>query len=312
MKLYIKANNLKILKNLDDLLPSSLSKASLLIDANSLIEYQTNLNCANEILKYQEELFFDKRDIKNIIKGIYFGNSSCEHLIPSFTDILEAKKICDSRHYNFVFSLPPISEFKLNDIKEVFELLNQSYTEVVVNDFGTLQLASEYKNLKPVLGLTFSKVIKSAFIDSIKPSDLTNEQLVSQSELLSQSEFECSQTREFYKSLGVGRFSIENINLNLEFLQEKPKLQVDFYYPNITIANSKACDIAGLFEDKNRYFVQEQCNKYCNQISLEFEHSKVLGLYQRFNSIYKINTNINVKENLSKDIKNRFIWEIFI
>lgn len=312
MKFYIKTNTLKALKNLDDLLPSSLSKTSILLDDNSNIEYLTNIKCSYEILENKEKLFFDNREMKNLVKGIYFGNTQCEHLLPSFTEIIEAKKICKAKHYNFVFTLPPLSEFKLQETKEILEFLNQEYTEIVVNDFGALQLVLGFKNLKPILGINFTKIIKNAFIDSVKPDDISDDILENQKQLLSHCEFEQSSTREFYKDLGVSRFSIENIKLNIDFIKDIPKMQCDFYYPNITIASSKACDIAGLFDDKSRYFVQENCSKYCNQISLEFQHSKVLGLYQRYNSIYKINTKIYIDEKLYKDVKNRFVWELFL
>ena len=312
MKLYIKINTLKVLKNLDDLLPLSLSKTSILLNNNSNVEYITNIKCSYEILEQQEKIFFDKREIKNLVKGIYFGNTQCEYLLPSFSEILEVKKICKTKHYNFVFALPPLSEFKLQEVREILELLNQEYTEIVVNDFGALQLALEFENLKPILGVNFTKIIKNAFIDSVKPDDISDDVLENQKRLLSHCEFEQASVREFYKDLSVSRFSIENIALNIDFIKNTPTMQCDFYYPNITIASSKACDIAGLFDDKSRYFVQENCHKYCNQISLEFQHSKVLGLYQRYISIYKINTKIELDEKLYKNAKNRFVWEVFI
>lgn len=37
-----------------------------------------------------------------------------------------------------------------------------------------------------------------------------------------------------------------------------------------------------------------------------------LGLYQRYNSIYKINSKIDIDEKLYKEAKNRFVWELFL
>jgi hypothetical protein len=311
MKLYIKTNTLKALKNLDDLLPSSLSKTSILLDKNSNQAYIDNLKCSYEILKHKEKIFFDTRELKHIVKGIYFGNTQCEHLLSPFVEVLEAQNICKTKHYNFVFCLPPLSQFKLEELKEILEFLNTNYTEIVVNDFGALQMVLEYENLKPILGINFTKIIKNAFIDKLEIEDISDSILENQKTLLSHCEFEQKSVREFYKELGVSRFSIENNKLNIDFINTTPKMLCDFYYPNITISSSKACDIAGLFDDKSRYFVQKSCHKYCHQVSLEFAHSKVLGLYQRYNTIYKTHKKIELDKNLYKDAKNRFVWEVF-
>lgn len=313
MKLYIKANNLKILKNIDTLLPNANAKANILIDKNSNHEYITNLESVKEILKNSDELFYDNRSLDKLIKGIYFGNSSCEHLLPTIADIIEAKKICEIKHYNFVFVFPPLSEFKIDEVKYILDLMaKKPNSEIVVNDIGTLNLVLENQNLKPILGLNFTKIIKNSFIDNIIPTDLSSSQLQNQKELLSHSEFEVLETREFYKSIGISRFGIENIKLDLNFLNEAPKMQLDFYYPYITIANSKACDIAGYFENERGYFVHDDCSKYCNFASLEFKHSDILNLRQRYNSIYKTNIILNISKEVYKNGKNRFIWELFL
>ncbi len=312
MRLYIKANHIKVLKNLDTLLPNANAKAQFLLDGNSCPEYTVNLESAKVLQEHSKMLFYEDRSLNKLIKGIYFGNSSCEHLLPSITEIVEAQNICTKKHYNFVFVFPPLSTFKMEEAQYIMTYLAQKeHSEVVVNDIGTLQLALEHKSLKPIIGLNFTKVIKNAFIDAVKPTDLSSEQLQNQKELLTHLEFEVPEVREFYKDMGVGRFSIENTDPELSFLDDTPKMQCDLYYPHITLANSKACDIAGAFEDQRGYFVYEECSKYCNYASLEFSHSNILNLHQRYNSVYKTQTQLQLPKRLYKNNKNRLIWELF-
>jgi len=312
MKLYIKVNNLKILNNIDTLAYSSISKASLFIDRKSSIEYQTNIQSAKVLEKQKEQLFYSDKPLLQMIKGVYFGNSSCEHLISSIKEIATAYHICKKRHLNFVYVLAPLSAFSFAYAREILEFLDEKRVSVVVNDFGALQLARQYKDITLILGLNFTKTIKNAFIDTITPTDTSNEQLKNQKELASHTEFEKEDVREFYKTLGVGRFSVENLKFSLDFLNQKPKMQLDFYYPYIMISNSKACDIAGLYQDYQNYFVSENCAKYCQNSALEFENGDIFGLYQRYNSIYKTKTPLNIPEIVSKDDRNRLIWEIFL
>jgi len=313
MKLYIKANSLKILKNYETLLPYAHAKTKPLLTKESNHTYATNLRNAEILQQHSATLFYDTRPLQKVLKGVYFGNSSCEHLVPKFSEIVEARDFCQKRHLNFVFVFAPLSQFKMQEAQEILAFLaTKEKSEVVVNDMGTLQMVLEYPQLVPILGLDFTKVIKNAFIDAIEPSELTTTQLQNQKELMRHLEFELQETRAFYKKIGVGRFSVENISLDLSFLNEVPRMNLDFYYPYITIANSKACDIAGSFEDERGYFVHTECPRYCNFASLEFAHTEVLGLRQRYNTIYKTSNKIELPDIVYKNGRNRFVWELFL
>jgi hypothetical protein len=313
MKLYIKANKIKILKNIDTLLPHALSKTNALRDKDTHHDYVANIQSAMELQKHQKTLFYETRELSKLVKGVYFGNSSCEHLLAPVKEIAEAREFCQERHFNFVFVFPPLSQGKIEDARYICEMLSREKgCEVVANDIGVLQMILEYKTLKPILGLNFTKVIKNAFLDSMPQSDISKTQLSNQKELLSHIEFENSELREFYKSLGVGRFTLENIESDMSFMGDAPKMQVDFYYPHVTISNSRACDIAGCFEDERAYFAYDDCSKFCNFASLEFTHSDVLGLRQRYNTIYKTNISLDVPKEVYKNDRNRLVWELFL
>jgi hypothetical protein len=313
MRLYIKANSIKILKNLPTLLPNTNAKTAYLLNKKSPLEYQSNLASAAVLESQKEKLFFSDKSLSSLVKGIYFGNSSCEHLLPSIADIVEAEQLCKEKYYNFVFVFPPLGQHKMEEAQFILEHLSKKpLCEVVVNDIGTLHLALSYSTLKPILGLAFTKVIKNAFIDNITPTDLSSMQFEKQQALAKHCEFELAEVRGFYKAMGVGRFTIENTDLSVDFLETAPKMLCDFYYPYISLANSKACDIAGLFEDQRGYFVQEECPKYCNFVSLEFTHNDILGLHQRYNTINKTHTPLELNKMLYKENKNRLVWEVFL
>ena len=268
------------------------------LDDNTPIEYITNIKSANILDSLKEKLFFDDRKLKNIIKGVYFGNSSCEHLMPSIKDIVEIKNMIKPLKYNFVFVFAPLSEFSFNKAKEILEFLDIDGCEVVVNDFGTLNLVLSYKNLKPILGINFSKTIKKAFDSNIQ-NDL---------EILKHIEFEVKEVREFYKNLKISRISCENLDIDTSFLKQSPYFYLDFYYPYIYVSNSKSCVIATTFNNQNGTFVNENCHKYCINVSVDYDKY----FYQRYNTIYKTNINLQIDENIYKNKKNRLIWEIFL
>jgi hypothetical protein len=299
MKLYLKINTLKILKNIDILLPKYNTKVEKYLTPNSPIEYITNLKSANILLAHKEKIFYDTRELKHLIKGVYFGNSSCEHLLPNITDTIKAYKICREKKYNFIFVVPPLSEFSFKCVDEIFEYLNNISCEVVVNDFGILQLATKYTQLKIILGTNFTKTIKKSFLNH-------------DSKQTHHIEFENKEVRQFYKNLDISRISFENLPIETSFLKEAPFVYVDYYYPYTYISHSKSCQIASNFDNINGSFVNEECSKYCLSVSCDFKNSNIHNFYQRYNTIYQPKLELNLDKTIYSHKKNRLIWEIFL
>jgi len=309
MKLYIKVNDLKTIKNLNELLNPHFSKFEPLFNSNIHPKYKFYYYAIKEILNKQH-YFYDNRKLKKIIKGIYFGNSYCEHLLPEPIDVIKAYSYFRDIHHNFVYVFPPVSENKIDKAKEILdELKRLNIKEVVVNDFGLLQLAKD--DFKVILGINFTKTIKNVFLDSKEPLEISSIQQKQQKELISHLEYEIDLLREFYKNLNISRISIENKLYNLSFLEKKPLMYVDVYYPNSIISYSRSCDIAGVFNDKQTYFPVSYCKKFCLKTSLTFEDSKILNLHQDYNAIYKPYFKLELPEIVYKNKKNRLIWEIF-
>jgi len=128
MRLYIKANSIKILKNLPTLLPNANAKTAYLLDKQSPLEYKNNLASASVLEEQKEKLFFSDKSLASLVKGIYFGNSSCEHLLAPIADIVEAQQLCREKHYNFVFVFPPLSHFKTQKLLSYSHTLPKSHS----------------------------------------------------------------------------------------------------------------------------------------------------------------------------------------
>jgi len=102
MKLYIKANSIKILKNLKALMSPSHAKTAYFLAPNAPQPYHINLQSATTLHTQRQTLFFSDKPLWQLLKGVYFGNSACEHLLPSIADIVEAQRFCQKEHLNFV------------------------------------------------------------------------------------------------------------------------------------------------------------------------------------------------------------------
>ena len=307
MKLYIKINDISYIEKLDILLKRRWTFFKQIENNFDIYpEFKANILSLNELYE-NKEIFYEtqKQTLSKLIKGIYFGNDYCEHLITDESEIKKAFSFAVENKLNFVLTLPVLSENKIKTLEKVLKETKHFLKEVVVNDYGSLYTVLEF-GLKPVLGIFLTKKIKAAFIEKVSPQSLKK-----QEELMSHIEAEILEYREFFKNLGISRISIENEPIDTSFLKEKPYFYIDVYYPYKRISYSRACNIAGIFNDIQKYFPVENCMKYCKDIGLESKDN-LFDIFQRYNCNFKTQLKLNLDENLIKNKKNRLIFEIFL
>ena len=85
MKLYIKANNKKIIKNLDILLPKYNTKTASFLNNNSPVEYITNLESANI---FEAEVNIFSPDSLTIVTALSAANATASLFIIAISDVI--------------------------------------------------------------------------------------------------------------------------------------------------------------------------------------------------------------------------------
>jgi hypothetical protein len=259
---------------------------------------------------HKQELFYTEKPLKSAIKGVYFGNDTCEHLLITPVEIKKAISYCGSKKWHIVFRLPPMSENYTQRYKEILELLDSYSSEVVFNDFGALELATIYPNIKKTLGRLFFKTQRSGFLDTFIQNDVSGEVFEAQMQNTTHCEYELQSIREFYKSLGIKRVSLENLPVKTEWLKQKPYMNVDIYYPNLFLAKSRACESLEVVNPKASYHPQSFCSKPCREFILEYEMSRYSGVFGNFNAYYKTKTKIEFEKTVIKKSDARLVWEM--
>lgn len=313
MKLYLKINQISQLEAINSLMSgnsgiSHISKNHYApLGINQITHY---LESYRTLEANKQELFYTDKSLKSSVKGIYFGNDTCEHLLINTIDIKKAISFCATKKMHIVFLLPPMSENASIRYEEILELFDSYNSEVVFNDFGAMQLAFKYPNIKKVLGRLFFKTQRSGFLDTFIQNDVNQEILNNQFDNTTHCEFELKQVREFYKSIGIKRVSLENIPIKSQWLKEQPYMNVDIYYPYIFLAKSRACESVGVVNPKASYHPQSSCTKPCRDFILEYDISKYSGVFGNYNSYYKIKTKIDFEKLVMKQINNRLIWQL--
>jgi hypothetical protein len=313
MKLYLALKNLKALSSIDALLSGSAGVEHYLSANHSnepnFIHYQTILKSEKTLQENANKLFYEDKPLKKLIKGVYFGNDTCEHLLLNPSDIPKAIRIVKSKRWHIVFRLPPMSQSTQSKFEEVLEMLDAYSCEVVINDFGVLHLAQKYPNIKLTLGRLFFKTQRNAFIDTFVQKDVSREVFDHQLSNIAHSEYEIPQVREMLKSLQISRVSLENIAIESSFISQKPYLYVDIYYPHILLACGRACESASLSNPDGAYHPQLFCAKPCENAMMSFEITKYNGVFLNTNGYYKSEVGICFEETIAKKSTSRLVWE---
>ena len=316
MKLFVKVAGIRQFRALKWLLPKQnaavLENIRILQQDDNYSDYTNNIESNRALNDQRKALFFDDRDLSKIMKGIYFGSDTCEHLLPYIRHVIEVMKHCQHYKLHFVFVFPPISSSYSKHAHDLLLLFNEHKAEVVVNDFGMLTAAIKHKQIKVSLGRLMNRVQRNAFVDYLHPSELTAKQLETQQHASMQLELAIPTVRRYFKGLNIGRFGIENMPYNAAFTHEAPRMNIDVYYPYIYLSSSRACDTAGIANQSFAHSPQAECARHCEKVSIDFSDGEMFDMIHRNNAFYRIKTAIDIPHAIVKQARNRLVYEIWL
>jgi len=256
------------------------------------------------------------------IEGIYFGQETCENLIPPVKLIEKAVEYCSEKEYLFSFATPYVSPKGMEKLRKIFAFLNENApdSEVVINDFGVLHLLNtEFTNLKPVLGRLLIKVKRDPRY-SLSGFEIANIEIknlkhikANQAEALQGSTLELHVYQEFLKEKGIERIGIDALTqgINLKTIK-KWNFPVDIYWPWTYITSGRNCMIAAHTQPgKKLHPTDESCNFQCKKFEFTFQSDKqMLPSVARGNTIW-MNTRSLHMEYFQSGL-SRLIYEPYV
>lgn len=269
--------------------------------------------------------FMDKYYGKNYldyIEGIYFGQETCENLIPSLKHMQEAVNYCKSNDYQFTFVTPYVGPKGIEKLKKLLQFLNDEVAdaEVVVNDYGVLHLInSEYVNLSPIMGRLLNKMKRDPRF-SLSGYDITNSEIKNlkrveenQKEAIKASSYELPVYQEFLKDRGVTRVGTDALSQQLDTKTiKKWGFPVDLYWPWTYVTSSRSCAIAAHTQPgKDSHPTDEPCKFQCRKYDFTFRSDKkMLPTVFRGNAVWMSTRSIH--EHYLKQGFARLVFEPYI
>ncbi|MBN1950465.1 MAG: hypothetical protein JW801_04635 [Bacteroidales bacterium] len=224
-------------------------------------------------------------NFEDYIEGIYFGQETCENLIPSTKHLQEAVEFCKRNEYQFTFVTPYVGPKGMERLRKHLDYLNQEVkdAEVVVNDYGVLHLLdTEFSNLTPIIGRLLNKMKRDPRF-SMSGFDISNIEIKNlkrveenQKEAIKASSFELPVYQDFLKEKGVERISVDTLSQTVDAKTlKKWGFPVDLYWPWTYITSSRSCAIAAHTQPgKDSHPTSEPCKFQCRKYEFTFRSDK--------------------------------------
>ena len=184
---------------------------------------------------------------------LYFGSEFCSWAFPSLSHIKQALLACRTSGLGFTLVTPVLREETLRELRDLFQALQpqlQQGDEVVISDFGALELAREFlPQVELTLGRTLSGQKRGPRIEGLA---LAEEGLA----YFRQGRWYSDEAVKLLHELGIQRVELDNLLQGLEPLPTA--LKGTLHTPYAMVTSSRNCPF---HVDKNG----KRCSANCGE-----------------------------------------------
>jgi hypothetical protein len=219
--------------------------------------------------------------------SVRFGSEFCEITLPSFESLKEAFKIVKKVDKPLSYVIPRIPDSYLDKIRsQLIFLDNKENCNIVVNDFGILNIMEQYSNLTVQLGRQLLYLpARCPWLEETITATLGFFQRRRLKGIYYMTSLNFSPTIDFFKKLGVKAIDVDwipNSFTNYEALRKKG-FKVSVHSHLIPVAVTRACHSARFLDEED----PENCSKKCYDKAFLLK-PEVLGLefYLHGNTVY--------------------------
>ena len=172
---------------------------------------------------------------------LYFGNEFCQRLIPTKEDLDYIIDFVKKNNIKLSFVTPYVTDEGVERLEPLLELLDEKLpeSEVIINDYGTLELMQEKKlKLKPVLGRLLTKQKRGPRIINIM--DKLPKPAI---EHFKKSNAEVPIFQDFLVKNGFERVELDNLLQGIEDDFSKSRIKASLYFPYVYVTTTRFCFI---------------------------------------------------------------------
>lgn len=216
------------------------------------------------------------------IDRLYIGNEFCHNLFPEVNLLKNMMQKAKEEELHITLCFTYMRDNYIEKVKDVMDKIynwcsdNNTKIEIVVNDFGMLELVqgkTDYFRLS--LGILLNKRKKD-------PRYIYKRGFMENYELVAENSLNSSIFREFLKDCKIERYEYENCGYRISVAEGCHSLHIPFYQTN----TSQYCPLYAMCTtmDRGNQKLAFNCPKYCRDYVFAYpKHLKMVG---RYNSLF--------------------------
>ncbi len=276
-------------------------------------EYENILKhgCVNTINDYFIQNHIERTGIfSKCFSRIYMGNEFCHNMLPDKDIFVAVIEKCIAEGFNITIAFPYLIERKIQYTDALLCVINciatkhKTKIEIIINDWGMIELVKKYRNLCLVLGRLLNKRKKDPRIYYLWQYEKNNK-------FLAKNYLNNDNFIEFCDELGIDRYEFEDHLSDNELVNRKCSLHFPFYQINTSVFCPMYAQCKNYNKHKQNLILE--CPKYCENYF--YLYSNHLNMFGRGNSIFGINNKIMtdkeyLKNYISKGI-DRLVYSAY-
>lgn len=195
--------------------------------------------------------------------SIRFGTEFCETKLPTLENLMEAWEATEKAGKSFIYVTPILSNSSIEKIRGHFNYLKDlGSVEVVIGDFGTLNILQNYKGLHPRLGRIRVYIPARCPWPQITRMPNSSELILSKVEkIFYQTGLNNQRTLEFIKTYGVEAADVDWIPKCFPYLEQMIRggFKIAVYADALPVSFTERCHMARFLEEEESSICKSPC-----------------------------------------------------
>ncbi len=254
-------------------------------------------------------VIYDLMNVENAVREydrIYFGGEFCQHRIPMDHELERILNLAEKQEKKLTLLTPVCNEAALDRIRKILENYGEKLErfgfEVVINDWGVMELLNDYPRVTKVAGRSLFHYKKDPRIKRLPvvPEELKYN--VVQSEHI----------QAFLKENCCNRVEFDNVDYLLEDMDQVSGLNFSVYVPYVYVTTTRMCRMQdeNIFNTTNELKPRIKCDRKCEKYVLELKNQEIgQSLFVRGNTQFYYSRELEQEWYERKNI-DRIVYDV--
>ena len=219
-------------------------------------------------------VIYSLKNLENLVREydrIYFGGEFCQQRIPTDREMERILDLAKKQEKKLTLLTPVCNDAGIARIRDIVEkygkLLADFGFEIVINDWGVMELLNDYPQITKVAGRSLLHYKKDPRIRKLPviPEELKYN--VAQSGYM----------QAFLRENGCERVELDNVDYLLEDIGQISEMSFSVYVPYVYVTTTRMCRMQdeNIYNTTNELKPRVKCDRKCEKYMLELKNQDI-------------------------------------